>query len=282
MEEKTMDPFSVLAEEHSVDDTIIPLPPRLKKVWGGDFRIVGVRPERARVLANFVETLDGRISYAEEGRAEGGHISESDLHDRFTMALLRTISGATFTGANTLKAESTHLWTPEYICPEYADSFKELRESLRLPSAYTTIFLTRSGSIVSQAKVYEQAPSQSRVIVITTKEGEMHIDADVRKNATVEVIVGTHFEKEMLATILTKYGITTALCEGPAVFGSLLSLRLVDEFFLTLSPKLIGGNKGNRPGLLENSSFSFEESPHLTIASERTAGSYRYFRYRFV
>lgn len=282
MEEKTMDPFSVLAEEHLADDTIIPLPPSLKKVWGGDFRIVGIRPERARVLANFVETVDGRISYAEEGRAEGGHISESDLHDRFTMALLRTISGATFTGANTLKAESTHLWTPGYICPEYAASFRELRASLRLPSAYTTIFLTRSGSIVSQAEVYKQPPNESRVIVVTTEEGEAQVGAEVRKNATVEVVSGAHFEKDLLATILTKYGITTALCEGPAVFGSLLSFHLVDEFFLTVSPKLIGGNRGKRPGLLENVSFSFEESPHLTIASERAVGNYRYFRYRFM
>ncbi len=66
------------------------------------------------------------------------------------------------------------------------------------------------------------------------------------------------------------------------MFGSLLSLHLVDEFFLTVSPKLIGGNKGKRPGLLENVSFSFEESPHLTIASERAVGNYRYFRYRFM
>ena len=275
-----MNPFRVLVEEQYVSDTVIPLTPQLQRLWGGDFRIVGPHKERARVLANFVETVDGRISYAEESRAEGGHISESDLHDRFTMALLRTVSGATFTGANTLKAESKHLWTPEYICPEYADAFKELRESLRLPSTYTTIFLTRSGSIVSEAEVYTQPKSESRVIIITTEEGEAHVDKKVREYATVEVIAGTHFEQKLLATMLTKYGITTALCEGPAVFGSLLSLHLVDEFFLTVSPKLIGGKKGTRPGLLENISLSFEESPHLTIASERAAENYRYFRYR--
>ena len=281
MEKKPMHPFKVFVEEHFTDDTVIPLPSELERVWGGSFRIVAPQKDRTRVLANFVKTTDGRISYAEVGRAEGRHISESNLHDRFTMALVRTISGATFTGANTLRAESSHLWTPEYICSEYADAFKELRTSLHLPNVYTTIFLTRSGSIVSEAKVYKQPQSKSRVIIITTPEGATQVDPKVREYAQVEVMTSAHFEKEMLSLLLTRYGITTALCEGPAVFGSLLAKKLVDELFLTVSPKLIGGNKGKRPGLLEGTAFSFEDSPHLSIASERALGEYRYFRYRF-
>jgi riboflavin biosynthesis pyrimidine reductase len=42
-----------------------------------------------------------------------------------------------------------------------------------------------------------------------------------------------------------QFGVSTLLCEGgPTLFGSLVAEGLVDELFLTLSPKLVGG-EGN-------------------------------------
>jgi 5-amino-6-(5-phosphoribosylamino)uracil reductase len=48
-----------------------------------------------------------------------------------------------------------------------------------------------------------------------------------------------------LQRLRADYGVGTLLCEGgPSVFGALLHERLVDELFLTLAPKLVGGGPG--------------------------------------
>ena len=44
------------------------------------------------------------------------------------------------------------------------------------------------------------------------------------------------------------HGVRSLLCEGgPTVFGALLTEGLVDELFLTLAPKLVGG--GDEPAI---------------------------------
>ena len=49
------------------------------------------------------------------------------------------------------------------------------------------------------------------------------------------VLVGT-------GTLRADHGVRSLLCEGgPTVFGALVHERLVDELFVTLSPKLAGG-----------------------------------------
>ncbi len=48
-----------------------------------------------------------------------------------------------------------------------------------------------------------------------------------------------------LRRLRTEFDIRTLLCEGgPTMFGSLLHEKLVDEMFLTLAPKLVGGGHG--------------------------------------
>lgn len=280
MEDKSVaHPLIVLKKEGNERSTCVKLPKRLKRLYGGDFFMAHGHRDRPRILVNFVQTIDGKISFNQPGQSGGGAISGGDLHDRLIMGILRAVANIVFVGANTLVEEPEHLWTPEYICPEYAEDLVQLRRSLRLPEVYNTGFLTRSGHVPKHARVFDDPAS--KVIFFTTPEGAQNIPASVTDRSQICTIHPKHFERKSAERMLTHYGARTALCEGgPRVFASFLEAQIVDELFVTTSPKLIGNTSTLvRPSLVEGHAFSHRAHPHLKLLSVRNKGSYLYSRY---
>jgi hypothetical protein len=64
------------------------LPQGLRELYDGDLHFPARPVQRPFVMANFVSTLDGVVSYEIEGQAGGSTISGSDPADRFIMGLL--------------------------------------------------------------------------------------------------------------------------------------------------------------------------------------------------
>ena len=95
------------------------LPQKLRELYDGDLHFRTSPPARPFVIANFVSTLDGVVSYQIKGKSGGSTISDSDPADRFIMGLLRASADAIMVGAGTLRDVSAKsLWTPEYVYPE--------------------------------------------------------------------------------------------------------------------------------------------------------------------
>ena len=87
------------------------LPPALRDLYDGDLPFRTSPAERPYVIANFVSTLDGVVSYNIKGQAGGSTISGSDPADRFIMGLLRASADAIVVGARTLHDVSPQsLW----------------------------------------------------------------------------------------------------------------------------------------------------------------------------
>ena len=78
------------------------LSPGLRDLYDGDLGFRASSTERPFVIANFVSTLDGVVSYGIKGRAGGATISGSDPGDRFIMGLLRASADAVMVGARTV------------------------------------------------------------------------------------------------------------------------------------------------------------------------------------
>ncbi len=78
------------------------LPPELREMYDGDLRFRASSAGRPYVIANFVSTLDGVVSYAIKGKSSGSTISGSNPADRFIMGLLRASVDAVMVGAGTL------------------------------------------------------------------------------------------------------------------------------------------------------------------------------------
>src|SRR5262249_40528410 len=109
------------------------LTPGLENLYGGDLSFPPRSDGRPYVIGNFVETLDGVISYLIPGHSGGDEISGRNAEDRFTMGLLRSMADAVLFGSGSLHAAHGHLRIPEFVYPQAKDLFLGLRRKLGKP-----------------------------------------------------------------------------------------------------------------------------------------------------
>ena len=104
--------------------------------------------------------------------------------------------------------------------------------------------------------------------------------ADQDRSTLVEVPLAGGPEKTLttaMRILRNDFGVRSLLCEGgPTIFASLLSEGIVDELFLTLAPKLVGG--GASPTI--SSGTELKELQPMEVVWALEHGSALYLRYR--
>ena len=145
----------------------VSLPKRLAALYG---RLTLPAP-RAKPFfySNFVTTLDGVVSLRVAGHANGGDISGFSIQDRMVMGLLRALADAVIVGSGTLAADSSHVWTPEAICPELARDYRLLRIAQGKPSTPINVIVSGSGNLNLRLPVFRSG--KTRVLIFTTRAG---------------------------------------------------------------------------------------------------------------
>src|SRR5579859_6982506 len=259
----------------------LPLPAELVGAFGGalGFPAPAGRPY---VLANFVTTLDGVVSYAIPGQADGGPISGHNAPDQFVMGLLRACAGAVVAGTDTLTASPGALWTPAAICPAAAGTYADLRQGLGLPPQPASLVVTGHGDLDYDAALFQNPDIP--VYIVTTEEGAQHLATAGRLPAHVRVRpvapAGTIAPAAILA-LAAEIGARRVLVEGgPHLLGTFLAARQVDELFLTLAPQLAGRDDAQRrPALVEGRAFLPATAPWARLLSAKSAGEHLYLRY---
>jgi riboflavin biosynthesis pyrimidine reductase len=123
------------------------LTPQLQRLYGGDLSFPEPHGSRPYVIGNFVETIDGVVSFRIPGRSGGGEISGGSDEDRFVMGLLRSVSDAVLVGSRTLHEDPGHVRIPAFIYPEAKDLYAELRRKLGKPPLPLNVILTASGKV---------------------------------------------------------------------------------------------------------------------------------------
>src|SRR5215472_4378039 len=156
------------------------LPPGLRELYDGDLHFRTSPAERPFVIANFVSTLDGVVSYELKGQAGGSTISGSDTADRFIMGLLRASADAVIVGAGTVHEVSPEsLWIPEYTYPDAKHSYTEYRvKVLQKPEYPLLVIVSGSGRLELERAIFRTPGGRS--VVITSSAGR---DALVRAGA---------------------------------------------------------------------------------------------------
>ena len=166
-----------------------------------------IAPDRPHVMANMVASLDGNTTFG------GRSAPLSDAGDRALFHALRGSADAILAGTMTLKLEGYHA------------------------AAKPIVTLTRSGTLPLEIPLFRDPAGQ--VIVFSATRPQLENVA-----ARVELEPLSSLDA-MLATLRRTYGVRLLLCEGgPAIFGAMIRARLIDELFLTLSPRLAGGAGG--------------------------------------
>ena len=188
------------------------------------------REERPLVAMNFVATADGRATI--EGRS--GPIG-SDT-DTAMLAGLRTRFDAVMIGAATMRVE-------RYGRLVSKQETRERRERDGLPSEPLMVLVSGRLDLPWDAPLFSEG---GEVLIFTAADTEPPQTA-----ASVEVVrhEGAVNFREAMRHLRRERGVRALLSEGgPHVHEQMQADGLVDDLFLTISPKLSGGEA---PRILE-------------------------------
>jgi riboflavin biosynthesis pyrimidine reductase len=243
------------------------LPTALASFYGGDFGLAC-----PGLYANFVSSVDGVVALPGADGDSGRVISGASEPDRFVMALLRACADAVLIGAGTFRAARRTLWRAESVYPAAAELFADLRKQLGLRPHPLLVVVTASGHIdPSQAALRDS-------LVVTTPAGEAHLRRALPDGARIAVLDAAPIGGRPLVDLLAAEKLPVVLTEGgPMLFGRLLQEKLVDELFLTTSPRLFGRSEDDRRKSLVESVALSDQS--LELVSVRRHESHLFLRY---
>ena len=251
------------------------LPAELAGLYDGDLSFP--KTQRPYVIGNFVQTMDGIVSYRIPRRSGGAEISGGSAEDRFVMGLLRSVADAVLFGSGTLHGDSGHVRTPEFVYPEAAQLYASLREQTGRPRLPLNVVLTASGRIDLNEPTFHTEGLTA--VVITTDGGAARLARDHGRALSGIIVRSTGEEgatspRAVLKVLAGEFGVGTLLHEGgPTIFGEFLRAGTIDELFLTLAPQVAGRDEEKpRPGLAATS-FLPETAPWFSLRSIKQSSS---------
>ena len=179
-------------------------------------------PGRPYLALNMVSTLDGKATI--DWRTKG---LSTEL-DRRLFHHLRTQADAVMVGAGTLRAERYGRMTK-------TDELRAKREAEGRAGEPLAVIV--SGRLDLPADLPLLQEPQQRVVIATGADAVLP-----GLRAQVDYLrVGDDLPL-LMGRLREGYGVRSVLCEGgPTLNSFLLAASLVDELFLTLNPKLVGG-----------------------------------------
>lgn len=260
------------------------LPKELAELYDGDLSFPDGRHDRPYVIGNFVQTIDGVVSYRIPGRSGGDEISGSSTDDRFVMGLLRSMADAVLVGSGTLHGDSGHVRIPEFIYPRAKGLFADLRKELNKPPLPLNVILTGSGNVNLNEATF-RTDGLSTAIVTTEGGSERlareHGDALTKTTVRSTGEAGKTTPAAVLKLLYNEFGVRLLLHEGgPIIFGEFLAAGLIDELFLTLAPQIAGRQAGTpRPSLAGETFFLPETAPWLTLETLKRGSDHVLLRY---
>lgn len=277
-----MEPLETLCDRSPATGV---LPEPLRQLYGGDLAFPHL-PGRPYVVANFVSTLDGIVSYGLPGQSGGGQVSGFNRQDAFVMGLLRACADIVMVGAGTLHGDPGHVRTAAYIFPEAASHYAELRRSLVKATAHPLNVIVSGSGRVDLFEATFQTPGLETLIV-TSHAGRRRLESGYPGGLGAvqvrEVGEGpTLSPRAILQLLYREFDGRLLLHEGgPRLFGQVLAAGLVDELFGTLAPRIAGRRRdGPALSLVEAESFLPAEAPAFELVSVKRGGEHLFLRWR--
>jgi 5-amino-6-(5-phosphoribosylamino)uracil reductase len=226
--------------------------------------------DRPRVLLNFAASLDGKINPAPGLRA-GKFMMSRGREDLRRMLSLRAEADAILIGASNLRADDPDLAIP-------ADE-RAARRARGAPEPMRAVVTTRGEGITPAMKMFDPARGGRSVVL---HAAAMPAEARARLAPVAELVElgeGVVAARDLLAWFAGR-GVRTLLCEGGGdLAAELYDARAVDELYLTLVPRVLGGARA--PTLAGGLGFGGDEIPDGRLTSLERIGDELYLRYAF-
>jgi 5-amino-6-(5-phosphoribosylamino)uracil reductase len=226
---------------------------------------------RPRILINFAVSLDGKISPV-PGRRAGRFVMSRGKEDWRRMRVVRALADAILIGAENLRVDDPAL----SLDPDERDRRRAAGQPLP-----PRIVLTRRGEgIRPDAKIFDRTTGGPAYIV----------HAAVMPAATRAVLggvaqlveLGTELvpTEALLRWMHDDLGARTVMCEGGGVLvANLFAARAVDEMYLTVVPRILGGAAA--PTLAAGPGFEPDQIPDGKLVSVEQIGDELFLRYEF-
>ncbi len=208
--------------------------------------------DRPYVFVNMVSTVDGKTLLGDVG---GSAVGVGDATDQLLFRRLQKVADAAMLGGATLRASHV-LYPPDK----------------------PRIVLTRTGDFSLKNRFFTDAPDKAYVLAPKDMETERRKEIEAVAHFLGIGEGGVDLTAAM-QYIRQELNIRYLLCEGGAtVNGQMLPLGLLDELFITITPKLKGG--GAVPGVIEGVGLpSHQYLPVSLLSLYHDEGEF-YFRYR--
>jgi riboflavin biosynthesis pyrimidine reductase len=185
------------------------------------------RPDRPWVLANMIASADGAATA--DGRS-GGLAGPAD---KALFHALRSVPDVILVAAGTMRIEG-------YGPARPAEEVRRAREARGQAPVPPIAVVTRGLSMDWDRPFFTEAVA--RPIVITAAAADPGRVALAEAVADVIVTGGEHVDVAVALRALRERGAGIVLTEGgPSLVGQLIARDLLDELFLTVAPKLVGG-----------------------------------------
>jgi riboflavin-specific deaminase-like protein len=181
-------------------------------------------PDRPYTILNFATTLDGRASIDGKSGAIG---SDTDTE---VLQRLRTQVDAVMIGAGTMRAERYGRMVSD-------PQLRAWRERIGLPHDPLAVIVSGRLELPWDAPLFTDGGG--RVLIFTASDAE---PPETKTPVGVVRHEGGVDLAEALRYLRAERGIRALLCEGgPTLHAQLQAAGLADELFLTIAPKLAGG-----------------------------------------
>ena len=217
-----------------------------------------------------ISSLDGKVAVSGKAGSLGGPV------DRTVMRNLRAGADAVMIGAGTLRAEKLTLAVPE--------DRTRARESRGLKPQPLGVVATVSGDVPLEKNLLGSSP-ENLLIFASSETPREHL-VTLSSRAAVEIVAGETTKpggrldlEEALRTLKERYGVNVLVLEGgTALNHALVSSGLADELFLTLAPKLLGGEKSGALTILEGPTLAHQKT-EPKLLSIHLSGEELFLRY---
>ncbi len=215
--------------------------------------------QRPYVLINMVSSLDGKAVVKGTAGSIGGVI------DRMVMRNLRAHADAVMIGASTLRAEKLTLSVTQDLARQ--------RVLRGLEPEPLSVLTTVSGNLPLEKHLLDST-FDNLLVFVSPSTPSLSVKR-LSSLASVETVTTLN---ETLQVLKQRYAVDVLLVEGgPSLNHALVSEHLVDELFLTLSPKLLGGESNSMPTILEGPTL--EKTIHASPVSIHAARGELFLRY---
>lgn len=221
-----------------------------------------MKPHTSLIMA---VSLDGKIST----RDNAGPRFASEA-DGIRLREVRSHADAILVGAGTIIADD----------PTFTEhgKYKELRLQRGLAPNPIKVVVSGSGSVPQTARMFQR--NGTPALVFTTERIPPNRLAALQQVAEVHCVGQTTVDFQRVAEILgERYQVKQLLIEGGGqVNFDLFRAGLIDEVYLTLCPKIIGGREVTTS--VEGDGFDFLDIVDVELLEHRVVGNEIFLHYR--